>query len=438
MVEGDTRRWSLRNPSAEISNNNIPTAMLVQWASRGIIKPGYAISADGETWLPAESLPELEMIWYIIAPGRTTYGPVTRQAAEHFIQEGHFPADALISLDPGEEPLSMELPLAVEETAQDRFQQALEEAEHRIALLEKELRLKDKRIDELRLAAEAPQQDELNVEGLPSIGTLTEELTALQSDYDRQRAHAQEAAEAAAERERALRQRIHTLEAALEVAQSAQPTSAEPPSEALFAVLSREAEILRQSQDEEERFMAQIRELAHMRLVQLSERLLEIRRIAGEDPEQMVANAMRRSAIPMSTYTHATPSQRQQSESRISELEKALAEAREREVALQRQLVVQEGRETQLRADIGRAERRSLESLDLDEKLRETAQALERERSAREEEHRENAHIQEQLLRRIEELERLTAGTPPPMPNYPPEVLEDNRGRSSFGWLRKH
>ncbi len=438
MAESDTRRWLLRDPGAEISNNNIPTAMLVQWANRGIIKPGYAISADGETWLPVEALPELAMIWYIIAPGRAPYGPVTRQAAEQFIREGHFPSDALISQDPGEEPVSMELPLAVEEAVDDHVQQALEEATHRIALLEKELRLKDKRIDELRIAVEAPQQDELDVEGMPNVVTLTEELAALQSAYNRQRTVTQEAAEAAAERERELRQRIHTLEAALEVAQSAQSEATLPPDEALFAVLSREAEVLRQSQDEEERFIAQIRELAHMRLVQLSERLLEIRRLAGDDPAQMVTNAMRRATIPMTAYAHTTPAHRHSSEMRINELEKALAEAREREVALQRQLVAQEGRETQLRADIGRAERRSLESLDLDEKLRETAQSLERERAAREEEHRENAHIQEQLLRRIEELERLTAGVSSSVMNDTPDGLDDTRGRSSFGWLRKH
>ncbi len=437
MADGDTRRWSLRDPGAEISNNNIPTAMLVQWAARGIIKPGYAISADGETWLPAESLPELEMTWYIIAPGRAPYGPVTRGAAETFVREGHFPSDALISQDPGEEPISMELPLAEEEPVAHPLQAALEEAQQRITLLEKELRLKDKRIDELREHSLA-QQDELNVEGIPDVATLTAELAETQEAYQRVRASAQEAAEAAAERERALRQRIHTLEGALEVAQHAPTESATPPNEALFAILSREAELLRQSQDEEERFIAQIRELAHMRLVQLSERLLEIRRLAGDDPEQMVNHAMRRASLPMTAYAPAPVPQRQESERRIKELEQLLTEARERETVLQRQLVAQEGRETQLRADIGRAERRSLESLDLDEKLRETAQALERERSAREEEHRENAHIQEQLLRRIEELERLTSSNPAPAP-YPTEVLEEpSRTRATFGWLRKH
>jgi hypothetical protein len=101
--------------------------------------------------------------------------------------------------------------------------------------------------------------------------------------------------------------------------------------------------------------------------------------------------------------------------------------------------VAQEGRETQLRAQIGQAERQTLNSLQLEEKLRETARSLERERTAREEEHRENAHIQEQLLRRIEELERLTAQgnlsslrVEEPLPEIPEPP------RTSFGWLKRH
>ncbi len=436
MAEGDTRRWSLRNPGAEISNNNVPTAMLVQWAQRGIIKPGYTVSADGETWLPAETLPELEMEWYIIAPGHAPYGPVTKTAAEHFVQGGHFPGDSLITQDPGEQPISMELPLPIEPPKADAHLQELEDAKKRLFLLEKELRLKDKRIDELRQEMEA-SQPELNVEGLPSIQTLSAELDVERAELARAKATAQEAAEAAAERERALRQRIHTLEAALEVAQSAAQTTETPPNDALYAVLAREAELLRQSQDEEERFIAQLRELAHLRMVQLSERLLEIRRLAGDNPEQMIHNAMRRASLPTPTYTATATTQRREAE-RLAELERALKESRDRETELQRQLVAQEGRETQLRAQIGLAERRTRETLDLDTKLHETAKALAREQAAREEEHRENAHIQEQLLRRIEELERLTTQTPG-APYYPSEPVEEApRPRASFGWLRKH
>lgn len=433
MADGDTRRWSLRNPGAEISNNNIPTSMLLQWAERGIIKPGYTLSADGETWIPAEALPELGMSWYIIAAGRNPYGPITRAAAERFIADGHFPSDALITEDPGEEPISMELPLPIE-LPPDTHLQELEETRKRLVLLEKELRLKDRRIDELRQEAEA-RQAELNVDGIPDLKTLTGELEGLKLEYNHLKISSEEAAEAAAARERELRQRIHSLETALETAQNAIPESTTPPDELLFHILSQEAELLRQSQNEEERFIDQLRELSRMRMVQLSERLLEIRRLAGDSPETMRTNAQRAMNLPAAPRFAPV---RKEDASRVDLLEKELADARMRETNLQRQLVMQEGRETQLRAQITQAERQTLDSLKLDEKLRETVQALEREQIAREEEHRENAHIQAQLVRRIEELERLTTQGPVPFPPPPAAPLPPQEPeRPSFGWLRK-
>lgn len=431
MAEIDTRRWSLRNPGAEISNNNIPTAMLVEWAERGIIKPGYAISSDGITWAPAETLPELQMCWYVIVSGRAPYGPVTQTAARRFIEEGHFPFDAIISQDPGEKPISMELPLPIEVPQNDHLQE-LEEAQRKLVLLEKELRLKDRRIDELRQEAELRQADFIT-NSLPDPAALTAEIEALHSERDHLRASAAEAAEAAAERERMLRQRIHTLETALETAQQAKPTSDALPADELFAVLQREVELLKRSQEEEEHFIERLRELSRQRLVQLSERLFEIRRIAGDNPEQMIASAVRGrlAGLPGSI-------QRPQDADRIATLEKAIADARDRESALQRQLVAHEGRETQLRAQIGQAERQTLNALQLEEKLRETARSLERERTAREDEHRENAHIQEQLLRRIEELERLTAqGNFTPYRVEEPIAPETEPPKPTFGWLKR-
>ena len=85
--------------------------------------------------------------------------------------------------------------------------------------------------------------------------------------------------------------------------------------------------------------------------------------------------------------------------------------------------------------DHRQAQRQTLDSLKLDEKLRETVQALGRERAAREEEHRENAHIQAQLLRRIEELERLLPSARDlPVPDSAPAAEPQ---RPSFGWLKR-
>ena len=421
MGEPDTRRWSLRDPSGAVRNANVPTALLVRWAGQGAILPGFAISADGETWVPAETLPDLGMTWYVHAPGHPPYGPVARSAAERLLAEGRFPKGATLSQEVGGQPASAELPLVIE-AAPDTRGQELEETRQRLVLLERELRLKDRRIDELRREAEA-RQSELAMEGATDAGALARQLEGLRLEHAHLQAAAQEAAEAAASRERELRQRIASLETALETAQEAASSTDLPPDEALFAVLSREAEALRRGQEEEERFIERLRELSRQRSAQFADRLAEIRRLAGDDPEAMRANAVR----------GARPVAKREDVARVDALEKALEEARGRETELQKQLVSMEGRETQLRAQLGQAERQTLDSLRLDEKLRETAQALERERTAREEEHRENARVQEQLLRRIEELERLSR----PTSGVVAEPEAEPPARGTFGWLRK-
>lgn len=424
MAEPDTRRWSLRDAAQAIRNANVPTAMLARWAEQGVILPGFAISADGETWAPAETLPELGMTWYVLAPGRPPYGPLARPAAERLIAEGRFPKGAALSQDPGGQAASAELPLVLEPSADSRGQE-LEETRQRLVLLERELRLKDRRIDELRREAEA-RQSELAMEGATDAGALAQQLEGLRLEHAHLQAAAQEAAEAAASRERELRQRIASLETALGAAQEAAASNDLPPDEALFAVLSREAETLRRGQEEEERLVERLRELSRQRSAQFADRLAEIRRLAGEGPEAMRANALRGGA---------RPAPKPKEPARVEALEKALEEARGRESALQRQLVSMEGREAQLRAQLGQAERQTLDSLRLDEKLRETVQALERERAAREEEHRENERVQAQLLRRIEELERLAR----PMGGEPvvSEPAGEPPARGTFGWLRK-
>lgn len=426
MAEPDTRRWSLRSPGAETCSNNIPTATLVQWANLGTIKPGYALSADGETWVPAETLQELQMTWYVLAPGRAPYGPIAKAAAEHFIAAGHFPVGSKITQDPGSTPVSIELPLPIE-VPPDTHEQELEETRKRLVLLERELRQKDKRIEELRQEV-VVRQTELNVEGQPDVKSLTQELEALRLEHRHLQADALEAKESAAEHERTLHQRIATLEAALEAAQNASIEQAPITDATLFAVLSHEADILRKSQEEEERYLDQLRELSRQRLMQFSARLLEIHQMLGGSPDQMRVLNTPHAALPPQIPLAPRVNEH------TAELEHALAAAREREAALQRQLVAREGEEAHLRTQVSLAEKKTLEALKLDEKLRDTVEALERERKAREEEHRESAHIQAQLIRRIEELERIASGMPP-QPIVPdPDATKKT---SSFGWLRK-
>ena len=426
MAEPDTRRWALRDADGAVRNTNVPTAMLAQWAGQGAILPGFTISADGETWVPAETLPELAMTWFVVAAGRAPYGPLAKAAAERLLAEGRFPKGAMLSRDPDAQPVGTDLPLTVEGVG-EAHDQELEATRQRLVLLERELRQKDRRIDELRREAEA-RQGELALDGATDAEALARQLEGLRLEHTHLQAASQEAAEAAAARERELRQRIASLETALATAKEEASAEAGAPDEALFAVLAHEAEALRRAQEDEERLVERLRDLSRQRSAQFSDRIAEIRRLTGESPEAMRAGALRGVA--------PRPAVRREDLARVDALEQALEAARGRETELQKRLVALEGRETQLRAQLGQAERQTLDSLRLDETLRETVQALERERAAREAEHAENARVQEQLLRRIEELERaLPVGAGVPRVEEAAEPAPPPRG--TFGWLRK-
>ena len=240
------------------------------------------------------------------------------------------------------------------------------------------------------------------------------------------------AADAAAKRESELRQRIETLETTLAAKESAPAeASAESPDAITFAILSKEADCLRKGQDEEQLLLDRLREITRARMLHFSERLLEIRKLMGDSPEHMREMALRDGRI-------ASLSLRNMPNERAHELEKSLSNALSRESELQKRLVALESREQDLRGQMEAAEQRTLDSARLGEKLRETAAAFDRERRARDADHQEFMHIQEQLLRRIEELERSAGTFAADAADFgePPSAKPTGRG-SAFGWLRQ-
>ena len=87
-----TQQWFLRIAGGSVFGP-VSTKGLVVWAEQGRIVPGNEVSNNRETWLPAETVPELEMTWYVNA-GAKTEGPFNRIAAESFLKSGKAPAGA--------------------------------------------------------------------------------------------------------------------------------------------------------------------------------------------------------------------------------------------------------------------------------------------------------------------------------------------------------
>jgi len=90
--KNDSNQWFLRIAGGTVFGP-VSTKGLIVWAEQGRIVPGNEVSNDRETWIPSETVPELEMNWYVKA-GSKTEGPFNRTAAESFLRSGKAPPDA--------------------------------------------------------------------------------------------------------------------------------------------------------------------------------------------------------------------------------------------------------------------------------------------------------------------------------------------------------
>ncbi|MEI8241667.1 MAG: hypothetical protein WCI17_00220 [bacterium] len=88
----DLNQWFLRIAGGTVFGP-VSTKGLIVWAEQGRIVPGNEVSNDRETWISAETVPELEMDWYVNA-GAKTEGPFNRNAAETFLKSGKAPSGA--------------------------------------------------------------------------------------------------------------------------------------------------------------------------------------------------------------------------------------------------------------------------------------------------------------------------------------------------------
>ena len=83
----DTRNWFLRIASGVVFGP-VPTKALRLWAEQGRVQPGNEISLDRKNWIPAPSLEELDIVWYLEDNQGNLTGPFNKRAAEKLIADG--------------------------------------------------------------------------------------------------------------------------------------------------------------------------------------------------------------------------------------------------------------------------------------------------------------------------------------------------------------
>ena len=94
-ARSDTRNWFLRISSGTIFGP-VSTQGLATWAAQGRVLAGNEISTDRKQWQSAESLPELDISWYIEDGEGVLTGPFHRSVAEKIIATGTGQGDSSI------------------------------------------------------------------------------------------------------------------------------------------------------------------------------------------------------------------------------------------------------------------------------------------------------------------------------------------------------
>ena len=87
--------WFLRT-SDEIVYGPVNMATLASWVRQNRIAPGNKLSCDQKEWVPAENVPELEMVWKLVLASGELYGPIHLKAAPHLVRQGVAAPDAVL------------------------------------------------------------------------------------------------------------------------------------------------------------------------------------------------------------------------------------------------------------------------------------------------------------------------------------------------------
>jgi len=88
------KEYFLRLEDDDTIYGPMQAAVLRDWAAQCRISPGDEISADKQSWMPAESLPDLKMDWMVELVDGSQYGPLNVLAIHDLLADGAVAANA--------------------------------------------------------------------------------------------------------------------------------------------------------------------------------------------------------------------------------------------------------------------------------------------------------------------------------------------------------
>jgi flagellar motor protein MotB len=93
--DGRSGGWYLKKPDGS-QFGPVTLEELVSWAEESRIVSGNQLSSDRKTWVSAETIPELKMVWQVELPDGKVYGPFNAQALLGMDEHGSLPQDAML------------------------------------------------------------------------------------------------------------------------------------------------------------------------------------------------------------------------------------------------------------------------------------------------------------------------------------------------------
>lgn len=445
----DNRQWFLRTANSTIFGP-VATQAFVLWAEQGRILPGHEVSTDRKKWQLAESVPELNISWYIIDSAGNLRGPLNRAIAEKILQSDKAPVGAKL-IPASEADLSRVVRPAQEaqpatNTEQRQTQpateipsEALQEAQQKIDSLTTEVgRLKtrlteanqagkeaaaiEKERDALALAlSETAEKLTAAEESLAVTKTNAEQtakdsttllhratmaeakLATITQELQNIRREAQESQQAYSElltysnsREGELQEKIAELSKPPTPEERAAEACAVDPGGLLAAIFTQEVTLLENDLALERDTIAKIREISNKRQQVFQDRILELKRVISGGVE----GGATRLRLP-----DATRLQAELDTLRATHTE-AMRTAEERTTELSGKIRSLENETLRLRSQATETDSLHRTNREQTEIIRRHEQELEQERKQHELERENFTATQQALLRRIEQLER--------------------------------
>jgi len=272
-------KWTLRTQDETFG----PTtgAQLVEWAKLGRIQPGQEISDDGLVWKRVEDIPFLDMRFSIDLGDGNPRGPFNRAAAEALLASGRLPPTATI--------VETRAPFEAENVEEVR-EEAKSEPEVKVVekivekIVEVPVEKVVEKIVEKRVEVPVEKIVEREVEKIVVDETRVKELEGLLASSEAKGAEAAQREAKLAEQVKALEDELRRLpQAASEVADI---------QAAMYAVMTKEADELRDMLEAEKREADEFRRRHQERADRLLERRRELLKRAGANIEDMTRKAL--------------------------------------------------------------------------------------------------------------------------------------------------